>query len=293
MGKKLIRYITNFVIVALVLFCIYALVMTTIFKKKYVNVFGYTFYVVASGSMTGTIDVNDMVIVKITNDFNVNDIITYYKDGYFITHRVISEKDNQIITKGDVNNSEDSPITKKDIIGKVVLIFPFAAIFETLGAVILIVLIVIMFNFDKIFSKFIIKKHNDEKENRIEIVQDNSNLTLLEGFIGAIRLRNNNTVCKNLDEYWIIKLRYIFKITELIKLKRYDLLKILMDSFRFDEESTKVFSSLVLNELDKENYTVHITLLMNAILYKDELAYQAIFRSLKNNIYKNYLNKIN
>ena len=293
MGKKLIRYITNFVIVALVLFCIYALVMTTIFKKKYVNVFGYTFYVVASGSMTGTIDVNDMVIVKITNDFNVNDIITYYKDGYFITHRVISEKDNQIITKGDVNNSEDSPITKKDIIGKVVLIFPFAAIFETLGAVILIVLIVIMFNFDKIFSKFIIKKHNDEKENRIEIVQDNSNLTLLEGFIGAIRLRNNNTVCKNLDEYWIIKLRYIFKITELIKLKRYDLLKILMDSFRFDEESTKVFSSLVLNELDKENYTVHITLLMNAILYKDELAYQAIFRSLKNNIYENYLNKIN
>ena len=34
--------------------------------QDYVNVFGYTYFVVASGSMSGTIEVDDIIFVKIT-----------------------------------------------------------------------------------------------------------------------------------------------------------------------------------------------------------------------------------
>ena len=64
--------------------------MTDILKKDYVNVFGYTYFVVATGSMSGTIEVDDIIFVKITKSVKINDIITFKnKDGDIITHRLI------------------------------------------------------------------------------------------------------------------------------------------------------------------------------------------------------------
>ena len=65
--------------------------------------------------MSGTIEVNDVVIVKLGQEANINDIITYQtEDGDFITHRVVKKIGNQIITQGDVNNTEDDPIKKEE-----------------------------------------------------------------------------------------------------------------------------------------------------------------------------------
>ena len=59
--------------------------------------------------------------MKIDKNVKNNDIITFYKDNSFITHRIIDYKDDeQIITKGDANNTTDKYITKDMIIGKVV-----------------------------------------------------------------------------------------------------------------------------------------------------------------------------
>lgn len=113
------------IVLIIVSFC-YA--QLKIFHKDYINFCGFTVFQVITGSMADTIKVQDIVIVKLTDDVKENDIITYKSDKNFVTHRVVKIEDNQIITKGDANNSEDSPISKQDIVGKVVFIISNVAV---------------------------------------------------------------------------------------------------------------------------------------------------------------------
>ena len=53
------------------------------------------------------------------------DVITYTSGETYVTHRIVSITDENIVTKGDANNTMDEPITKDNIIGKVVLKFGF------------------------------------------------------------------------------------------------------------------------------------------------------------------------
>lgn len=93
-------------------------------KKDYANLFGYSLFEVATGSMSPTIEVGDVVITKLTKEVNANDIIVYMDGKDIITHRLIEKNGDKIITRGDANNSEDKPIEEKMIIGEVVKIIP-------------------------------------------------------------------------------------------------------------------------------------------------------------------------
>ena len=78
-----------FIISVLVIIAgIYA-VQTRILKKETAEIFGYTAFEVVTGSMSGTIEIGDLIIVKVTNDVKINDIIVYKDGSNFITHRVI------------------------------------------------------------------------------------------------------------------------------------------------------------------------------------------------------------
>lgn len=127
-----------------------------IFGKKYINFCGYTIFQVITGSMEDTIKIKDIVIVKLTNNVEVNDIITYKSGEDFVTHRVIKMDNNKIITKGDANNSEDTPITKDDVVGKVVFIVSNVAVWmnvfrtpEVLLAIIFTVIVIKVLFFRK------------------------------------------------------------------------------------------------------------------------------------------------
>ena len=92
---------------------------------------GYHPAVVGSGSMTPTICMGDIVIVKKVNpyDIHVGDIIQYRSDeGITITHRVIAIKETPngliFVTKGDANNVADKPFKEDRVIGKVVFVIP-------------------------------------------------------------------------------------------------------------------------------------------------------------------------
>lgn len=108
-------------IIVIILF--YNIIQVSVLNKPYMNIFGYSFFQVKTGSMSGTMEIGDIIIVKLTNDVKQNDIITYEKDQMLITHRIIEKQNNSITTKGDANNSEDEPITQEKVIGKVVYIF--------------------------------------------------------------------------------------------------------------------------------------------------------------------------
>ena len=98
--------------------------------------------------MADTIQIKDIVIVKLTQDVEVNDIITYKSGEDFVTHRVIKIEDNKITTKGDANNSEDNPITKDEVVGKVVFIISNVAVwmnvFRTPEVLLAIIFTIIM-----------------------------------------------------------------------------------------------------------------------------------------------------
>ena len=125
-GKLLKNIILDIIIVMLVIFVIGIIVSSIqlkVKKRDYINIFGYSLFEVETGSMAKTIEIGDIIIVKLTDDIKENDIITFKNGKEFITHRIINLNEDSIITKGDNNNSEDEPINKENVIGKVVYIF--------------------------------------------------------------------------------------------------------------------------------------------------------------------------
>ena len=275
----------------LIVLCILAFISTVVLHKDYVNIGGYTFFIVASGSMSGTVDVNDMVIVKITDDFQVGDIVTYQADGYFVTHRIISINKDQIITKGDSNNTEDDPIGRDKIIGKVVAIFPFMAIFEILGAIILISIIVVVFNFETIFRKFIFRKDLSKLKTReIDRLDQEGYSEFIKETLVNMRKRNNNKVKETLSKNWITRLRYVTKINELLRMGKYDVLKELLNSYEVEnfEEEDPVFTLAVVEKLKREPISTYTILLLNAILYEDRESFDIVFMFFRNKLIKEY-----
>ncbi|MBQ4638218.1 MAG: signal peptidase I [Clostridia bacterium] len=94
------------------------------------TVFGYSWAVISSGSMEPAIKVNDMVIIKKQDDYNVGDIVTYRSGNISVTHRVVEKSDTGCITKGDFNNVEDPYlIPMENIVGRVVGIVPWVGLF--------------------------------------------------------------------------------------------------------------------------------------------------------------------
>lgn len=119
-----------FIIIALIFFSLYNIISIKVSKNKYSSIFGYTMFEVISGSMEPTISVKDFIIVKITDNIKVGDIITYTDGKDFITHRVIDINEDTIHTKGDANNSEDYEISRESLVGKVVLVLPKVGIIK-------------------------------------------------------------------------------------------------------------------------------------------------------------------
>lgn len=172
-AKNVLKSIGYVFLGMIVTLCIYTFITTDLLKKEYTNVFGYTYFVVATGSMSGTIEVNDIVIVKLGNEAKVNDIITY-KDaqGDFVTHRVKKQVGSKLITQGDVNNTEDSPISKEDMIGKVQVVISPSFILKLIAVLLIIFILLAFLNFDKIFKKYIMKEEPTKKRLPKEVVPE-------------------------------------------------------------------------------------------------------------------------
>lgn len=94
------------------------------------NVFGYSSAIVISGSMSGTIEVNDMVIIHEEDKYSVGDIVSFASNGNLVTHRIVQEFENGFVTKGDANNAEDMDLlVPEQIVGRVVFVIPKIGMF--------------------------------------------------------------------------------------------------------------------------------------------------------------------
>ena len=88
--------------------------------QKLPSFFGYYIFEVKTGSMEQGIHIGDYIVVKESDIYVVDDIVTYQKNGYYITHRIVEINGDKVITKGDANNISDDEFLVSDIIGKYV-----------------------------------------------------------------------------------------------------------------------------------------------------------------------------
>lgn len=171
--KAILKYIFYSFLIFLVGLCCYVFVCLDILHKDYVNIFGYTYFVVVSGSMSGEIEVNDIVIVDITKDVHVDDIIAYKSDKSIVTHRLVQKNDKKYITKGDMNDTYDKAITKKDIIGKIVFVLSPKFLLEFVVLIFIILIVLALLNFDGVFKKlFKIEDKEIVREHKNVLPQD-------------------------------------------------------------------------------------------------------------------------
>lgn len=85
--------------------------------------FGYKPVLVLTGSMEPTLKTNSVAIVKKINynEVKKDDILMYKIEDKVITHRVIEKNKNEIITKGDNNQSKDAYLIKKENVKGIVV----------------------------------------------------------------------------------------------------------------------------------------------------------------------------
>ena len=104
--------------------CIYLFISLNILSNSYASFFSHTLFQIGSNSMAPTITTNDLILVKITKNVDVDDVITYKDGDILVTHRVISKTGHGFVTKGDANNTTDKQIGKDQVVGKVVKVLP-------------------------------------------------------------------------------------------------------------------------------------------------------------------------
>lgn len=101
------------------------------------SVFGYRLFTVATGSMAGVYDINDVIAVRNWNidDLKIGDDIAFQGtrgglEGKLITHRIIRIEESEdgegklFVTKGVQAPAEDPAIRESQILGKVVGVVP-------------------------------------------------------------------------------------------------------------------------------------------------------------------------
>ena len=144
-----------FIFGIILLISIYKEIQIKILGNSYSSFFGYSIFEVQTGSMSNYINISDWIIVKSSNEIKLGDVITYEKDGDFITHRVVEKYKGTYITKGDANNAKDDPVSQEQIVGVVKKIIPnFGIIRKTiLNPIILLLLIVTLYLFNFSFIK--------------------------------------------------------------------------------------------------------------------------------------------
>lgn len=126
--KKLRSIISSGIIIILVVLIgcgFYLLLVRSITGNKHPTIFGNLLAVVYSGSMSGTFEVNDIVVIRSQNGYKTGDVICFEEGDSLVTHRIVGEIPEGYITKGDANNTEDiGTVVSESVIGTVIFVIP-------------------------------------------------------------------------------------------------------------------------------------------------------------------------
>ena len=174
--KKLMRILGN------VLFTLFMIVMIGLifitaqsrFTGREPSLLGHRLYIVDSGSMSPTIKVNSMIVVKESEpqDIKEGDIITYYgsESPVKVTHRVMEviDQGQTFITRGDANETDDPlPLEGEKVIGKVAFFIPLVGMmFRFLSSIHGIITLVILGAFWVIVPRIFANRGRHQRQSQ-------------------------------------------------------------------------------------------------------------------------------
>ena len=95
--RKILK-VTSIIIIICVIFMMFIYVQKN--KDRIAEKMNIRILCVKSNSMYPTLKINDLVVIKKSNTYNENEIVTYkFTDNYLITHRIIKKKVTAILLK--------------------------------------------------------------------------------------------------------------------------------------------------------------------------------------------------
>ncbi|MCD7722872.1 MAG: signal peptidase I [Clostridiales bacterium] len=153
-AKKLIKAAFRALLILVICFLLGVSIYSNIEKNAGEQMpmpLGWGVSIVASGSMEPELSVNDLVIIKETQEIALGDTIVYETDsGSLVIHKVISIDGSTITTQGIANNTPDQPIDISAVKGKLVYSIPkvgavITALKTPAGIIILLVAAVLLF----------------------------------------------------------------------------------------------------------------------------------------------------
>ncbi len=258
--EKLINIFLNiliFIFGVFLLISIYNNIQINILGNDYSSFFGYSMFEVQTGSMKKAINPGDMIIVKSEPDIKLNDIITYKEGSEFITHRVIEVYNETYVTQGDANNTKDKPITKNQVVGKVIKVLPKFGIIRRIlfNPFVLIALIITLYLISSMFGRgknmkikeFLLKIINKLKE-KLESSEEEKKSFSIESNKKPIILKN-----EMIEDISIKEVQNIEPEREEETLLAKDAKEILEKSSQEDLDKTIFFRMVSVDEKDLES----------------------------------------
>ena len=202
--KKIFRWVFDiilFVILGIALIMAYNHIQVNIKGNTYTTMLGYSAFEVSTGSMSGTMEIGDAILVKLIDQnetVNKDEIVVYSQGTALVTHRIVEVNGNQIVTKGDANNTNDTPIQRNQIVGKVIKVIPNFRMWKEIiltpkvliPASVALLLLWVFFSYDKVKVEVVVKeeptktkkKHTkqEEIEEKTEDKEGNVWLPMIE-----------------------------------------------------------------------------------------------------------------
>ncbi len=132
--------------------------------------FGIGASVVLSGSMSPTLEVNDLIFVQEKDHYEVGDIVVYQSGQNLIVHRIIDKEENMITTQGDANNAADDPVNVNTVKGAVVFRIPLLGSFVNVlkspivGILLMVGAVILM--------EFSFQTEKREKEKNLDAIKE-------------------------------------------------------------------------------------------------------------------------
>ena len=172
--KKLIKNVLRFILLIIIGTAIgvnaYMINAKNLVGNNLPMPFGYGAAVVLSGSMEPAFSKGDLIIVKETDEFDLNDIVVFESENSLVVHRVVGMGKDEVVTKGDANNTEDEPITRADVLGKVIFHIPYLGtvisfLKTPVGTIILVGLAILLV---EIPHRREVEKDDEEMQNIID-----------------------------------------------------------------------------------------------------------------------------
>ncbi|WP_369298758.1 signal peptidase I [uncultured Neglectibacter sp.] len=125
---RVLRGILTALLCIVLVLNLWLLVQQSVLHLEAPQVFGYSHYIVTTGSMEPSLSPGDLILVKAQDEYKLGDVVTFHdSQGATVTHRIMGTVSGQFITQGDANNTEDGDLLSPEkIVGKLQLVLPGA-----------------------------------------------------------------------------------------------------------------------------------------------------------------------